>query len=284
MASIAIITDTDSSLPVALAARYQIHQVPIGINFGTQTFEAAVNINDTQLFERIDRHKQLPKTSAPSVGTFKETFQHAFDKGCQTVVCICVSSKVSSTYNAALSAREMLPEYDIEVIDSLNLSIGQGFMALAAAESVQRGEPKEKVIAAALEISTRMQYFGALSTLKYLAMSGRVGHLAAGLSSLMNIKPILTTRNGKLEMLEKIRTRRKSLARLIELVKQFAAQRTIERMAIIHVTALAEANEFEKQIRVEVECPRSILTVELGPGLSVHTGAGLIGVSVVLKA
>jgi DegV family protein with EDD domain len=282
MAKIAIITDTDSSLPPTLTSRYHINQVPIAIIFGNEAYAANYDMDDKELFVRVDREKQLPTTSAPSTGQFAEAFKTAFNDGYDAVICICVSSEVSATYAAAVTAREMYPEWDITVVDSKNLSMGQGFMVLAAAEAVQQGKTRDEVIAAAVETGARSYYFAGLSTLKYLAMSGRVGYLAAGMATIFNIQPILTIRDGKLDMLEKVRTRKKSLARLIELVKNSAGNKPIERMAIIHVNTLVEAREFEKLVRAEVKCPDEVLMCELGPGLSVHSGAGMIGVSFIL--
>jgi DegV family protein with EDD domain len=282
--AIAIITDTDSSISKDVAAKYKVQCVPIGINFGTETFADGVDINDAQLFTRIDREKQLPTTSAPSAGQFKEAIETAIKEGAKTVICICVSSEVSATYNAALSAKDMLPDKDIEVIDSRSLSMGQGFMVLAAAEAAQKGKSKDEVISITKSVGERSYYFGALSTLKYLAMSGRVGHLAAGMGNILNIQPILTIREGKLEMLEKIRTRRKALARLIELSKEAMGEKRIERMALVHVNALEETRAFEGQLRQAIDCPKEIMICELGTGLSVHSGAGLIALAFVLEA
>jgi DegV family protein with EDD domain len=282
MTSIAIITDSDSSLSPEYAAKYNIRVVPIGINFGDDCFEAGITINDRQVFERVDREHKLPSTSAPSIGNFKAAFQSAIDAGYDTLVCICVSSGVSATYNAALNARDLFPDVDISVVDSLNLSLGQGYMAIEAALAAQRGESKEQVVAAALEICQRTKYFGALATLKYLAMSGRVGQLAAGMGAIMDLHPILWIRGGKLEMLEKIRTHKKALARLAELTLETAGGKPIERVAILHVNALEEARKFEHQLRAAVPCPEEISIFELGPGLSVHTGAGLVAVTFVL--
>ena len=281
MLPIAIVTDTDSSLPAAIAAQYGIQQVPINIHFGEETFQAAVDIDDAEAFVRIDRDGKLPTTSAPTPGQFAEAYQAAFDAGATSILCFCVSAEISGTYNAAITAHELLPDRDITIVDSRTLSLGQGYMAIAAAEAIQQGASKEEAIAAAESLRERTHVYAALATLKYLAMSGRVGHLAAGMANLLNIKPILTVRDGKLDLLEKVRTRHKAWDRVVELTVESLRGRPIERMGIIHVNALERAREFEALLREHLTCPADIITAEFTPGLSIHSGTGVVGVVVV---
>jgi len=278
MSKTAIITDSDASLPPAIAERYDIVQVPIMVQFGEESFKVGSEINDAETFARIDRNGKLPTTSAPSPGQFVEAFKTAFAKGYDSIICITVSSEISATYSAALNAASLIPDSDISIVDSKSLSMGQGFMTLAAAEAIQNGETKENAIAAAQSAGERTHLFAALSTLKYLAMSGRVGHIAAGLANLLDVKPILTIRNGRLEMLEKVRTQRRAWERAINLTVEKAAGKQIERMAIIHVNALSDAQKLEGLLRDFLPCPDEIIYSELTPGLSVHSGAGLVGI------
>jgi len=284
MSKIAIITDTDSSLPQTIAEQYGIQQVPITVHFGDEVLETGRDINDSALFDRIDRDGKLPTTAAPAPGKFVQAYEAAFADGADEVVCLTVSSEVSATYAAAVTAADTLPERKITVVDTHSLSIGQGFQVLAAADAARAGKPVQEVIAAARGVETNTYFYAALSTLKYLAMSGRVGHLAAGMASLLNIKPVLTIQNGKLEMVGKIRTRKKAWAHTIQLAAASIDGMPVKKMAVVHVAAADAAREFETLLRKKLDCPDEILLVELTPGLSVHSGAGLVGVGLVTGA
>ena len=278
MSRIAIVTDTDSTLPPELAEKYHIVQIPILIQFGEETFRTGIDIDDAATFARIDREGKLPTTAAPTPGQFLEAFQAAFDHGAEAIICINISCEMSATYTSAQKAAEMLPGKRIEVLDSHSCSMVQGFMAIAAAEAVARGASVEQAIAAAEDILGRSYLFGALPTLKYIAMSGRVSQLAAGMAGLLDIKPVLTMQNGKLELLEKIRTQSKAWARTVELSVEKAAGRKVERMAILHVNAPGLARQFEALLRLDLPCPEEVIFADLTPGLSVHTGAGMVAV------
>jgi DegV family protein with EDD domain len=281
MPSIAIVTDTDASLPAELVARHGIRQVPINVHFGTETLRTTIDVDDAQLFARVRREGRLPTTSAPSPGQFAEAYRSALEEGADQILCFCVSGEVSATYNAAMIARDLFPGSDIQVVDTRNLSMGQGFMVLAAAEAAESGASRDEIVARALDVGGRTHIYAALSTVKYLAMSGRVGHLAAGMASLLSIKPILTFRDAKLDLLEQVRTQKRAWSRVIELTRMAVSGRPIERMALVHVDALQEARRFEEQLRASLACPPTVLVAELTPGLSVHSGAGLVGVATV---
>jgi DegV family protein with EDD domain len=281
MTSVAIVTDSDASLPAEVAARYGIRLVPINVHFGDERFRTEVDITDVQLFERVDREGVLPTTSAPAPGQFAAAYQAALDAGSDAVVCLCVSSEVSATYTAAVHACQLVPEGVVTVVDTQSISMGQGFMAIEAAKAAREGAGIEEIVARARSIGERVSLYAALETLKYLAMSGRVGHLTAGMASLLNIKPILTLEAGKLDMLEKVRTRKRAWARVIDLTAERLDGRPAEQMAIVHVNAADDAERFREQLCSAMTCPSEVIIADFTAGLSVHSGPGMVGVAAV---
>jgi DegV family protein with EDD domain len=234
---VVIITDTDASLPKKVSDQYGIRQVPIAINFGSEVFQSGVDIDDRMLFDRVDKERQLPTTSAPSPGDFSDAFAEALRSEAESILCFCVSSEISATYGAAVSARQTMPDRDIHIIDTRSLSMGQGFMVLAAAEAAQSGASIPEIKSLVESVRERTYFYAVLPTLKYLAMSGRVRQVAAGLANVISIKPILTINDGKLDLLERVRTLRKAWRRAIELSVNAVGSGKIERLAIVHARA-----------------------------------------------
>jgi DegV family protein with EDD domain len=278
MSQITIITDTDSNIPLELAMKYNIVQVPILIQFGDDSYRDVYDIDNDTIFARIDKEGKLPSTAAPSPGQFAEAFKAAFASGSDSILCLNISSEMSATYTSARQAASMFPDKHIEVVDTRSLAMGQGYMVLAAVEAIAKGASMEEAITAAEDIRSRTYIFGALATLKYIAMSGRVSALAAGLAGLLDIKPILSLQNGKLELLEKIRTQSKSWNRAIDLTVEKVSGRKIEKMSILNVKCPDYARQFESLLHAAIPCPKEITHTDLNPGLSTHTGAGMVAV------
>jgi len=280
---IAVITDTDASLPAPLAARYGIRQVPITVHFGEETLRTGIDIDDAATFARIDREGRLPTTSAPSPAAFAAAFEAALAEGAEAILCFTVSAAVSAVHDSARIAASLFPGRDIRVVDSGTISMAIGFQALAAARAAERGATPEAALAAAADVAQRTCLYATLTTLKYLAMSGRVGHLAAGMAGLLDVKPILTVREGKLDILEKVRSRSRSWARVIELTRMALAGRRAQELAVLHVAVPGDAARLAEELRSALPCPEEIVIADLTPGLSVHGGPGMVGVAAVAE-
>jgi DegV family protein with EDD domain len=283
MPKIHVITDSDSSLPMDLAANLGIQQVPITIQFGEESFETGIDIDDRLLFEKIDRIGKLPTTAAPSPAAFVKAYRKAFDSGADSIIAVCVGSKISRTYESAINAVEEFPGCMITVVDSEYLSLGQGFMAIAAAEAAAGGSSHQEAVLAAQSVLPNLHLYGSLSTLKYLAMGGRIGHLAAGMGNMLNIRPILTVKDGKLDLLEKVRTRKVALERLVQLFEQSVGSKEVIKVGLVHINNPNDALELEQQLRTRLKLPKDHLLAEFTPGLSVHAGAGMVAAILVTK-
>ena len=278
MGKIAIITDTDASLSNEIAKQMGVYLVPIVINFGNESYKVGEEIDDKKLFQLIDKHGDLPSTAAPSPGDFTTTFQKAFDDGADEIICICVASTISATYSAALLAKDHFEGKQIHIIDSRTLTMGQGFMVKQAVEMVHSGAAAQEIITELESYVERLHIFASLATLKYLAMGGRVSSIQAGMADTLNIKPILTVKDGKLEMLEKIRTTKKSYARMIEVLVESIGDKKIQKIGIMHVVNPEGVQKVQELLFETMKLPVQIEVVEFTPGLSVHGGLGFIGV------
>lgn len=283
MNKIKIVTDTDSSLPVDLAAQYGIDQVPITIQFGEETYETGMNIDDRLLFEKIDALGKLPTTAAPSPAAFHAAFAKAFAEGADSIICVVVGSKISRTCDSALVAAGEFPGRLITVVDSDYLSLGQGFMAIAAAEAVANGATHTEAVQAARDLMPRLHLYGSLTTLKYLAMGGRISQVSANMANFLNIRPIMTMIDGKLGLLEKVRTHRVAMSRLVHLIEKSVDGKEIEKAGIVHVNNPQDADLLEARLRTDLPMPAEILRAEFTPGLSVHGGTGLIAAVLLTK-
>jgi len=277
MPKTAIVTDTNSSLSKSLCESLGILQVPIHIMFGEETYLTGENIGDEKLFKMIDERQILPTTAAPSPGAFQKAFQEAFDQGADEIVCICCSSKVSATYDAANMAAADFPGKKIGIIDSLQLTLAEGFQVLKAVELAAEGASADEIMVQIEEMKPRVHVYGALPTLKYLVMGGRIGKLSAGMAETFNIKPIMTNIEGKLASLEKVRTWRKARARLVDIAVEKAKDTKIIQLGLFHVNNVEGVMELYEDLAKVLPLPEEYLLEEFTPGLSVHAGSGVIG-------
>ena len=277
MSKIALITDSDSSISPEMAAKYDVTLVPITIQFGEETYTTNIDIDDALLFKKIDKLGKLPTTAAPSPSLFHDAFDKTFADGADEILCICVSSKASRTYESAILASREFPNKKIRIVDSLHMTMGQGFLVLAAAEAIAQGSSLEEAAAIAESMIPHINTYASFSTLKYLAMGGRIGKTAANMATMLDIRPVLTMKDGTLQVLEKARTRKNAMDRLEKLILECLGDRTIKRAAFYHVIDLEDVEILRERLQKKITLPEDTLVVEFTPGLSVHAGSGMAG-------
>jgi len=259
-------------LPVQVAEEMGITVVPIYVRFGGKVYRDRVDISEEEFYQKLDSSEVHPTTSQPTPSDFAEAYNR-LAKDTDKIVSIHLSSKTSGTYSAALMGRDMVnASCHIEVVDSRSVSMGVGLMAMAAARLAVAEGGLQEIISELKEAITSTRIFGLLDSLKYVLMGGRLGKAKALLGSMLNVRPLLTMRDGVLFPAGLARTRNKGVERLYELVRNTAG---IQELAIVHSTTPAEAGSLGKRVAPFLEANR-IHLARLGPALGVHGGPGTL--------
>jgi len=273
--AVKVVTDSTADIPGELAQELGITVVPLSVIFGDCAYREGVDIDHDTFYRRLREGKELPTTSAPSVGDFLRAYEEVL-RETDEVVSIHISSRLSATYNNACQAAAALQAKGarIEVVDSLNVSMGMGFIVLAAARAAQAGAGLEQVVTIARRCVERVRILVMLDTLEYLRRGGRIGRARALLGALLQVKPILSVRDGELHPEARVRTRAQALERMLQLI---LASPRIQEMGVGYSTEREEAEALLERMRAAVPHARTYL-VRIGPVVGTHAGPGVIGV------
>jgi DegV family protein with EDD domain len=274
---IKIVTDSASDLPAELYREHDITVVPINIQFGTETYEDGVTIDRPTFFRKIDELGILPTTSQPSAGQFERYYSRLADEGATDIVSVHVTARLSGTYQSAQLAKEMVADrVQVYPFDSACGSAGQGFMVAEAARMAQAGKRVDEILARLETIRPRINIVLVLKDLRYAQMSGRVGKLQGSLASLLNIKPVVLLEDGVIDVSEKVRTQRKAIDRMLEIVAERVGTREPVNLAAIHAEAAEEGHDLLARAKSVFNCRETFLA-NLTTTLVVHFGPGTLG-------
>jgi len=276
---IAIVTDSSACLPRELVDRYGLTVVPHRLHLGDQSFEDGT-IPPGEFYARLESWRGRATTSSPSPGDFLEAFRRAA-AGREAILCLTFSARYSATYSAAANAarhfRQERPDLPLQVLDTRCLAMAHGFVVLAAARAAEAGADLEGAVRAAQAVAAEAALIGVVDTLRYLAMSGRVPWVAHWATSVLQIKPILAADGEEIRLVERVRTRRRALERLLAI---FAARLRGGRplhAAVMHAAAPEAAAELAR--RLEEFRPVELLVTEFTPVMGVHVGPGFLGIA-----
>ncbi len=274
---VAIVTDSTSSLTQAMGQELGIRVVPISVTFGTQTYHDGIDL-DADLFYRLLRDSRtLPTTSQPTPADFVQTYSSLSEQA-EAIVSIHLSHQMSATLDSALSAREELPHVPIYVIDSRSVSMGLGLMVIAAARAAAAGQDATQVVQLVEGLVPKMNIIFTVETLEYLHKGGRIGGAAALLGLALSIKPILYMRDGRIEPLEKPRSRRRATERMLSLIAERVGPSESVHAAVFHCAAPDAAQNLAEQLVARYGC-QELLTIEAGPIIGTHAGPGTLAVA-----
>ncbi len=270
-----VVTDSTADLPPEMAARWGIVVVPLYVHLGEKTFRDGVDLESDGFAARLSQG-EFPTTSQPSIGTMKRIYEQAAAGG-GDVISIHLSAGLSGTYQSAILAADQV-DGRVMVIDSGLLSMGLGWLVLAAAQAAREGRSLEDVVASVEELRKRAGVLALIENLEYLRRGGRIGRAQEAVGSLLDIRPIITLRDGEVVLLERVRTRRAGLRRLVELASE-AGQ--LQRLAVLHVGRPDDARQVADDL-APVFPREDLLIVPAGQVVAAHVGPEAVGVGYVV--
>lgn len=276
---IKIVTDSTSDLPTELEQRHDITVVPINIQFGTESYLDGVEIDHATFYRKIEESGVLPKTSQPSPAQFEEYYNRLAEAGASDIISVHVTAKLSGTFQSAEMAKKSVADrVRVHPFDSAGGSAGLGYMALEAARLAEAGESVAAILARMETLRDRVNILLTLKDLRFAQMSGRVGTLQSSLASLLNIKPIVVLEDGLLDVSEKVRTQRKAVDRMIEMMVERVGTAEPVNLAAIHAEAPEEGRALLEQAQAVFNYQEtdSFLS-DLALSLAVQFGPGTLG-------
>lgn len=276
MKKIALVTDSTSDLSQDYVEKNHIHVLPLKVVYRDREYVDRVEIQPEQVYRRLA--EEVPSTSMPSMGEAIDLFQRLFQEGYEEILAIHISSGLSGTANTVTMAAGQFPEGKIAVVDSLSISMGTGLLVQEAAGLIDQEYELAEIVQRIVQIRGRLKVVFVVETLEYLRRGGRIGHVAATMGSLLNLKPVISVdEEGRYYTLAKVRGRKQSLQKIVELVKAAADQHPLQ-LIVMHADALVEAEFVVEGIR-QATGSEEIPIGEVGPVVGVHTGPGLLGVA-----
>ncbi len=273
-----IVTDSTADIPSALAKALDIHVIPLLVNFGSESFADGVEITNDQFYRKLTESNDLPTTSQPSVGAFEELYRSLGGPD-QPIISIHIAAQLSGTIRSAQQAKELLPDYDIRVIDSESTTMSLGWAVIIAARAAKAGKSPDEIVALTESVVKRTRLLAGLDTLRFLEKGGRIGKTRALLGTLLSVKPIINVLEGEVRPFEQVRTKKKVIARIAEVAKDLAP---FDELCVLYSRNEDEARAFLEQLS-SIHPREKIMMAEIGAVVGTHIGPGAIGFTGVRK-
>jgi len=271
---VAIVTDSTCGLPAELIEEFGLHVIPQVLIWDGVTMLDGVDITVEEFYQRLATSESMPTTSQATAGQFAEFFSKVAETA-ERIVAIVISDELSGTLNSATVAKDMLEDIPIEIVDSRSAAMGLGFVVLAAARAARQGMSASEVAAVARSTIPKMRVMFVVDTLEFLHRGGRIGGAKRFIGSMLSVKPLLHLADGRIEPLESVRTKRKAVARLLELAAADAAGKEVH-AAVMHAVTPQEAEGIAVSVQQSMK-PLEIIRSELSPVIGANVGPGTVG-------
>ena len=271
-----IVADTTSGLPREVLNNLGIQFVPQIVVFGEESFRDDTEIDTATFLVKLKESKELPKTAAPAPAIYNSIYSQAKQQG-ESLVVIAPSAKVSGTVRAATVAAQDYPGLDVRVVDSQTIAGNLASLVLMADGWAKEGLHADAIVNRLDSWITRGRIFFLVNTLEYLQKGGRIGGAKALMGELLQVKPILCLRDGQVEPFEQQRTKKRALARLLEIVEEQCPKSPEAQLCVMQADAVVEAEQLASDLRTRMQIS-SIPIYELPPAIVVHGGPGVLGI------
>lgn len=279
MPKVAVITDSTAYIPEDLLRQHNIKVTPQVLIWGSETFLDGVDIMPDDFYKRLSTSKVMPTTSQVSIVTMKTAFEELLSKGFD-VLGLFISSKLSGTVQSAQQALEMLPDakHKIAIVDSLATSMALGYQVLSVARAAQEGADLDACWKLVDKAKGHTGVLFVVDTLEFLHRGGRIGGAQKFLGTALNLKPILELQDGRIESVDKVRTKSKAYERVLDLLVEKIAGRTPVRLSAFHANAEADARSLQDAAVARIQ-PVEIVFTSVSPAIGTHVGPGTVGLA-----
>lgn len=272
--TIRVAADSTCDLPAELAQEYGIAIVPCYVTIGTQSFLDGVDLTRQEFYARLPHYSPFPQTAVPSVDVFVQTYERLVAEGATEIIAIHLSSTLSAVFSVAQVAAQEITRARVTVFDSRQLSLGAGWQAIRAAQMARAGATVPQILLALREQITCTHACAVIDSLEYLRRGGRVSWLVASLGTALQIKPLFRVYDGRV-MLEKTRTRKSALERLMQLLQTFG---TLRQLAIVYTDCPERADELRQLLLQRLPNVTIERCIQVTPIIGAHLGPGTVGV------
>lgn len=277
MSQVAIVTDSTAYIPDELVAKHDISVAPQILIWGDKTYRDGVDIQPNEFYTRLKTATVMATTSQVTIASFKDIFSNLLEEG-KDVLAILISERLSGTIDSAVQAREMLPGAAIEIVDSQTTAMALGFQVLSAVRAAESGASLADCKAVAEKATQHTGVVFAVDTLEFLHRGGRIGGGSRFLGTALQLKPILEVTGGRVEAIERVRTRSKSLQRVVEIILERIDGRSPVRLATLHANAPEDAKQLLKMAEERLTVVESVFS-EISPVVANHAGPGTVGLA-----